>query len=94
MSRRKITLLVLSVVMAIGLTGGIVWAQTDGNGGTPTPTPTPTADTTTGKSFVARVAEILGLEESTYRTPLPKPSGSRLTKPTEAGWTRWLSGDG
>ncbi len=65
MSRRKITLLVLAVVMAIGLTGSIVWAQTDGNGGTPTPTPT--ADTTTGKSFVARVAEILELEESTVQ---------------------------
>ncbi len=60
MSRRKITLLALAAIMVIGLTGGIVLAQTDGNGGTPAPT----ADTTTGKSFVARVAEILELEKS------------------------------
>ena len=91
MSRRKITLLVLAVVMAIGLTGGIVWAQTDGNGGTPTPTPI--ADTTTGKSFVARVAEILELEESTVqdaftqakRQQIDEAYRGRLDKMVERG---------
>ena len=91
MSRRKITLLVLAVVMAIGLTGSIVWAQTDGNGGTPTPTPT--ADTTTGKSFVARVAEILELEESTVqdaftqakRQQIDEAYRGRLDKMVERG---------
>ena len=89
MSRRKITLLVLGVVMAIGLTGGIVWAQTDGNGGTPTPT----ADTATGKSFVARVAEILELEESTVqdaftqatRQQIDEAYRGRLDKMVERG---------
>ncbi len=95
MSRRKITLLVLAVVMAIGLTGGIVWAQTDGNGGTPTPTPTttPTADTTTGKSFVARVADVLELEESTVqdaftqakRQQIDEAYKGRLDKMVERG---------
>lgn len=66
MSKRKITLLALAVIMAVGLTGGIVWAQTGGS--TPAPTPEATTTTqTTGKSFVARVAEILGLEESTVQ---------------------------
>ena len=65
MSKRKITLLALAAIMVIGLTGGVVWAQT---GGTPAPTPeaTPTTEATS-KTFVARVAEILDLEESTVQ---------------------------
>ena len=102
MSKRKITLLVLAVVMAVGLTGGIVWAQTGGGTPTPTPTsttgggtptPTPEATPTTSKTFVARVAEILDLEESTVqdafteakRDQIDESYRGRLDKMVEQG---------
>ena len=92
MSKRKITLLALAAIMVIGLTSGIVWAQT--GDGTPTPTPEATPATpATGKTFVAWVAEILELEESTVqdvftqakRQQIDETYRSRLDKMVERG---------
>ncbi len=91
MSKRKITLLALAVIMAVGLTGGIVWAQTGGS--TPVPTPEATATTqTTGKTFVARVAEILDLEESTVQDAFTQAKREQMDEAYKGRLDRMVEG--
>ena len=47
-----------------------------------------------GKTFVARVAEILDLEESTVQDAFTQASGSRWMRLTGGGWTGWSSKGG
>ncbi len=77
MSKRKITLLALAAIMVVGLTGGVVWAQTGGSTPAPTPEATPTT-ATTGKTFAARVAEILDLDESTVQDALTQAKREQI----------------
>ena len=88
MSKRKITLLALAVIMAVGLTGGIVWAQTGGS----TPAPTPEVTATTGKTFAARVAEILDLEESTVQDAFTQAKREQMDEAYKGRLDRMVEG--
>ena len=77
LSKRKITLLALAAIMVVGLTGGVVWAQTGGSTPAPTPEATPTT-ATASKTFAARVAEILELDESTVQDAFTQAKREQL----------------